>query len=278
MPLALIFSSYVAGSRVGGMAQALALTPFKIDPVVIPTTLFGRHPGWGAPGGGVVDPQSFKSVIEGVAANGLLALADVILTGYFASPEQVWTASEAIALARAEAKTPPKVIVDPVMGDADKGLYVRAEIAEAVARTLVPDADFLTPNLWELARLSGREVADTRSAIDAARSLGKPALVTSIEPAPDEIGVVYVDAERATGAFHRKLEAAPRGTGDLVAALFAARLVEGTDPHEAAVLAARGTAEAVETAAKWASPELPLVALGHRLVRPGASVRIETFA
>ena len=71
MPLALILSSYVAASRVGGMAQALALAPFKIDPVLIPTTLYGRHPGWGPPGGAAVDPATFKSMIEGVAANGL---------------------------------------------------------------------------------------------------------------------------------------------------------------------------------------------------------------
>ena len=45
MPLALIMSSHVAGSRVGGSAQALALAQFKIDPVVVPTVLYGRHPG-----------------------------------------------------------------------------------------------------------------------------------------------------------------------------------------------------------------------------------------
>ena len=40
----------LASSRVGGMVQALSLAPFKIDPVLIPTVLFGRHPGLGAPG------------------------------------------------------------------------------------------------------------------------------------------------------------------------------------------------------------------------------------
>ena len=51
MPLALILSSHVAGSRVGGSAQAAALVQFKVDSFVVPTVLYGRHPGWGAPGG-----------------------------------------------------------------------------------------------------------------------------------------------------------------------------------------------------------------------------------
>ncbi len=278
MPLALILSSYVAGSRVGGMAQALALAPFKIDPVVAPTTLFGRHPGWGPPGGASVDAATFKGVLEGIAANALLALADVILTGYFASPEQVWTASETIALARATAKRPPRVIVDPVMGDTDTGLYVKPEVADALIHTLVPDADILTPNLWELARLTGRDVHDAKSAVAAARAFGKPMLVTSVPGGVDEIGALYVDATQASLALHRRLDSVPRGTGDLIAALFAAQLVEGASPVEAASRAVAGTAEAAEAAVEWRAPELPLVALGQRLMHPTASVHIETLS
>jgi len=49
MPLALILSSHVAGSQVGATAQAAALAPFAIDAMVVPTVLFGRHPGWARP-------------------------------------------------------------------------------------------------------------------------------------------------------------------------------------------------------------------------------------
>jgi pyridoxine kinase len=257
------------------MAQAFALAPFKIDPVVVPTTLFGRHPGWGPPGGASVEAATFKGVIEGVAANGLLALADVILTGYFATPEQVWTASETIALARATTKTLPHVIVDPVMGDADKGLYVKPEVADAIMHTLVPDADVLTPNLWELGRLTGREIHSAQDAVAAVRAFGKPMLVTSVPGGDDEIGALYVDADQASLALHRRLDGVPRGTGDLIAALFAAHLVEGLAPVDAAARAVAGTAEAAEAAVEWRAPELPLVALGERLMRPRASVHIE---
>ena len=94
--MALIMSSHVAGSRVGGSAQALALTQFKIDPVVIPTVLYGRHPGWGAPGGAQVPIEAFEGMLDGVEANGLFGLCDLVLTGYFASVEQVRAAARAI--------------------------------------------------------------------------------------------------------------------------------------------------------------------------------------
>src|SRR5690348_3888755 len=93
MKRALVISSHVAASRVGGSAQALALAAIGIDPVVVPTVLFGRHPGWGKPGGGPVPRETFEGMLEGVAAQGLTF--DLVLTGYFASTEQVRLAARA---------------------------------------------------------------------------------------------------------------------------------------------------------------------------------------
>ncbi len=283
MPMALILSSYVAASRVGGLVQAFALAPFKIDPVLVPTVLFGRHPGWGAPGGSAVDPETFRSVLDGAAANGALAMADVILTGYFASADQVWIAAEAIDRARAqnrdgEGVRPLRVIVDPIMGDDDKGLYVSDAVADAIALDLVPRADVVTPNLWELERLTGEKPTDARSALRIARSLERPALVTSVPGGPEEIGALYVDRRTSMLAVHRRLAKVPRGTGDLITALFAAALIEGRLPHDALFRAVQGVAETAEAAQEWMAHELPVVALRERLVRPTAQVRIETLS
>ena len=73
MATALILSSHVASSRVGGSVQALALAQFKIDPVLAPTVLYGRHPGWGAPGGAATSIEAFEGMIDGIEANGILA-------------------------------------------------------------------------------------------------------------------------------------------------------------------------------------------------------------
>src|SRR5579875_1802914 len=209
MPSVAIFSSYVAASRVGGLIQALALNSLGIEARLIPSVIFGRHPGFGAPGGGGVGMQTYRGVLEGAEAQGLLA-ADLILTGYFALPEQVEAAAAAIDRARAGA-VKPIVLVDPIMGDEDKGLYVREEVAAAITEHLVPRADVLAPNLWELERLTGHAARDAEGAMKAAKSLKKPVLVSSVPCGPDQVGVLYVNGGAAWLACHARVVEVPKG-------------------------------------------------------------------
>jgi pyridoxine kinase len=279
MPLALILSSYVAASRIGGGAQQYALAPFGIDPVLIPTVMLGANPAKGGRGA-ATDPELFRNLIDGVEGQGLLGLVDVVITGHFSLPEQVAMACEVIAKVGAADRSgafaaQPIVVVDPVLGDAPKGLYVKPAVAEAVARDLVPLADWITPNLWELSFLSGRELGDAPSVVEAVRSLGRPALVTSVPVGEGEIALACCAPLAADLFIHPRVAQAPNGTGDLVTAIFAAGLVRGEAPAVAAERAARAVAEALDAAKAWNAPDLPLVALGERLVRPSAPVRIE---
>jgi pyridoxine kinase len=270
MPLVLVIGSHVAGSRVGGtvVSLALALSPAEVDPMHVPTTLLGRHPGWGAPGGGAVAASIMEGMLEGIAANGLFGLLDGVITDYFAAPEQVAVAADAIRAIKAE-RPEALVLVDPVMGDEGR-LYVSEAVAGTIADQLVPLAGLLTPNLTELARLTGQPLATTaQEAVAAARLLPCPALVTSV-PVPgraDQTGTLWVEpAEPASPPqrpallfAHERVEGAPRGTGDLLAAALMARLLEGLDGPLAAAHATATVAEVVRNAAAWRAPELPVV-------------------
>ena len=284
MPLALILSSFVAASRVGGMPQALALAPFKVDPVLVPTVLFGRRPGQGAaPGGGAVPPEMFAGVLEGVEGQGVFGLADLAITGYFASAEQVEIAADVLGRARRAPRQGaygPRltVVVDPIMGDEPEGLYVGEAVARAIAERLVPLGDVLTPNLWELRRLTGARPATLKQVAEAARSFGKPVLVTSVPMEGDRIGGLYVGPRAAVAFAHRRVREAPHGTGDVVAAVFGAHLLEGVAPAAAAEQAIRAAAETVFAAEEWRAPELPIVALGERLRSPTAEVAVRRLA
>lgn len=282
MPLALILSSHVAGSQVGATAQAAALAPFAIDAMVVPTVLFGRHPGWGAPGGAATPIEIFEGMLEGIAANGLFGLTDLVITGYFASPAQVEAAARAIDAVRAAPRKgafapAPTVIVDPTMGDDGKGLYVAAETAEAIRQQLVPRADLVACNAWELQWLTGVEAREPVAALRAARQLGKPVLVSSVHRG-DEIGAVLATADEAWLALHAQIDKAPNGTGDLLTALHAAALVEGQTLSHGLARAVGGVAETVAAAKLWNAPELPIVAMGARLKQTSPSVRIERLA
>ena len=247
-PVVLILSSHVAAGGVGGGAQAAALARLGVETVLVPTVLFGRHPGFGAPGGGAVALETFEGMLAGIEANGTFGRVNAVIAGYFADAAQV--AAAAGVLDRIRAVNPKAwVIVDPIMGDRGAGLYVAEAVAEALGADLVPRADLVAPNAWELERLTGRVIADPASALAAGRSLGRPVLVSSVE-AGDAIGVVYADAEQAWLAAHARQGAAPKGTGDLLTALFAAAVLGGATPRQAletSVSAVAGIVAGAET-------------------------------
>jgi pyridoxine kinase len=274
VPLALVLSSFVAASRIGGAAQQYVLAAHGIDPVLTPTALYGRNPARGSEGD-PTHPDVFRRMLADIEADALFGMVDLVLTGHFALAEQVEIAADVLERVRAASPRRPIVVVDPIMGDAPAGLYVRPEVAKAVAERLVPLADWITPNTWELQRLSGRPVSDAREAVEACRRLGRDALVTSAPVDDGRIGVVCCAKGSAVLFSHKRAPSAPHGTGDLVAASFGAGLVEGLEPEAAAERAVRAVAQAVEAAGRWKAPELPIVALGDRMVRPTAEVIIE---
>ncbi len=189
--------------------------------------IFGRHPGHGAPGGAAVEPDVFEAVLGGVEAQGDFARLDAVITGHFSSAGQV--AIAAAAVARIKAASPAaRVVVDPIMGDAGRGLYVPGPVAEALAAELVPEAHVLAPNAWELARLSGLPVSDPASAVTAARAMGRAVLVSSVmaagadwrglrdggrslvrQPCAERVGAEG-HGRSADRGFHRRVGSGPR--------------------------------------------------------------------
>jgi pyridoxine kinase len=274
MPAALILSSFVAASRIGGGVQQYVLAAHRIDPILAPTILYGRSPALGG-AGEATTPDVLRRMLADIEADAVFGNLDLVIAGYFAQPAQVELAAEVLERVRAAARRPPIVVVDPIMGDAPKGLYVAPEVADAIASRLVPLADWITPNVWELERLAGGPIPDAPAAAAACRRLGRRALVTSVPARPDEIALLYVAPDEAVLFAHRRLPQVPNGTGDLVAASFGAGLVKGLAPVAAAERAARAAAEAVQATLEGDGRELPIVGLAERVANPRAAVRIE---
>ena len=90
----------------------------------------------------------------------------------------------------------------------------------------------------ELTRLTGKTLSNP---VAAARSLGRPVLVSSINLG-DEIGVIFADANQAWLAAHPRQATAPNGTGDRLTARFAAGLLQGQSPSQALLTATRSIA------------------------------------
>ena len=111
-------------------------------------------------------------------------------------------------------------------------MFVRPGIPEFMRDRVVPAADVITPNHFELDFLSGREtrtVSDVLDAVDAVRTDGpSTVLVTSVltDETPDgSVDVVAVSEDGAWSCRTPLLPITPNGCGDVTAAVFLAHLL-----------------------------------------------------
>ena len=249
----LAVSSHVAYGHVGLSAAVPVLQALGHEVLAVPTAVQSSHNGYPIVGGGPLSPAHLNSILAALADNGWLDTADAVLSGYLPHAEHVAVLAAHLSTLRAR-RPPPLVMCDPVIGDDPRGLYVPAPTAAAIRDQLLPLADILTPNRFELGWLARSDVADVRSAAAAAHRLGRPAVLATSVPAGDgRLANVLVHADRClvtTTARHREV---PSGTGDLLASLvlghrlagrgLADAMAHATAAVETAIAASLGTGE-----------------------------------
>ena len=273
MPV-LCLNSHVAYGYVGNDAAGFCLRRLGVEAWQIDTVALSNHPGYGACTGRVVPAADLRALVDGVSARGVLAETDALLSGYLGAAEQAAVVAHAAASLRA-ANPRALVIADPVMGDTDPGLYVGREVAEALAHEVVPHADVVTPNAFELGWLTGRAVTDRGSALAAARALVDtgPGLViaTSIPEGDESLGLLAVTATGAWALSVPRLSfpVAPNGAGDAIAGLIAAHLTRGAGPDQALAAAGNAIHRVLEATRDAGRRELALPAAQDALVEPG---------
>ena len=229
----LSIQSQVVYGHVGNSAAAFVLQRQGHAVWQVPTVLFSNHLGKPTFRGRDVPAEQARDLIEGLKELGYLDHVDMLLTGYLGTPDTARLAKELAGLIRAQN---PKAIFacDPVMGDDDE-LYVKPDLADAIAEELIQAADVLLPNVFELGRLTGRVVKDEASALDAARALQdqtgvKLVIATGVPTAaPDRIAAyaITADGKHRAEAARRKLRVS--GTGDTFSALFNGHYVTSRD-------------------------------------------------
>ncbi len=232
MARVLILSSWVAHGHVGLSAAAPALQAMGHGVTQLPTVQLSNHPGWPHAAGRRVPVDELSAMIDALEANGWLGAHDALLTGYLPSPDHV---DLAVSLAgRLRAAVPGlRLVVDPVLGDHPKGLYLDRAAAEALRDGLLPVADVLTPNLFELEWLCGRQAETLDAALVAAGALrertGAEVLLTSPPVSAGETGVLAVTGDGGTlyRAPRADGRAVPHGPGDVFSAMIASGLSPG---------------------------------------------------
>lgn len=270
-PVILSISSQVAYGHVGNAAVVPGLQALGCEVLAVPTVMLAHHPGHGPPKGRAVPAEEVAALVEGLDDVGALAQASGVLTGYLGLPETAAVAAD--ALARLRNHNPRALyLCDPVIGDGGR-VYVREGVEAAIRDRLLPLADAITPNHFELERLSGRAVTGEVEAVAAARALiargPRIVFVTSFrrDAAPAaSVETLAVTADGAWIAATPRLDKVPQGSGDLLAALLLGHLVLGLAVPNA--LARAVSAVQVVLAASAGLPEMRLVAERNRMLAP----------
>ena len=236
-PVVLSISSQVVYGPVGNSAAVPALQSLGVTAMALPTVLFSNHPGHGAPVRVPLAVDDLAALLDRVLAGGWMEGLAGVLTGYFTDAGQVEAVTEGLARIRQGAPQ-VRILCDPILGDDHTGLYVPVAVAEAIRDRLVPLADAIAPNRFELEWLSGRQVGDADAAVAAARSL-RPALTlaTSIAAAGGGLATMAITRDAIAKVETRRRASVPHGTGDLLSGLYLAHLVNGASPGDALVAA-----------------------------------------
>ena len=261
----LSIQSAVAHGHVGNSAAVFPLQRIGVEVVPVPTVNFSNHTGYGAWRGPLIPPQDVAEIILGVQERGVFPQIDAVLSGYQGG---VGIGDVIIdAVRRVKAANPSALYAcDPVMGNAKSGCFVAPEIPHLLRDRVVPVADIITPNQFELGFLTGTEPASIESTLasaDLARAMGPTTvLVTSVERPDRDKDVIEMLAVDAAGAWVVSTPYLPfkaNGSGDVTAALFTAHYVETRNAAVSLERTASSVFDLIETTYRSGERELQLV-------------------
>ena len=227
----LSIQSSVAYGHVGNSAAVFPLQRLGIEAWAVNTVHFSNHTGYGEWRGPLLSADELREVVLGVEERGAFDRVEAVLSGYQGAEEVGAVVLDTVA--RVKERNPAALYCcDPVMGDVGRGMFVRPGIPEFMRDRVVPAADVITPNHFELDFLSGRTsrtVAEVLGAVDEVRARGPATvLVTSVlsEETPEgSVDVVAVSEDSAWSCRTPLLPISPNGCGDVTAAVFLAHFL-----------------------------------------------------
>jgi pyridoxine kinase len=270
----LSIQSLVAYGHAGNSAALFPLQ--RLGKVVWPvmTVHFSNHTGYGDWRGPLLAADDIAEVIRGVEDRGALDRCEAVLSGYQGAEEVGAVILDAVAKVK---KANPSAIYccDPVMGDVGRGMFVRPGIPEFMRDQVVPAADAVTPNHFELDFLAGtesRSITDVLEAADRVRASGpSTVLVTSVivdDTPEDRLDLVAVSGDGAWRTRTPRLSISPPGAGDLTTAVFLANLLDGRDLPEVLARTTSSVFAVVEATDRAGEREMRIIQTQDRLADP----------
>lgn len=270
----LVISSHVVRGSVGNRAAVFALEALGHQVWALQTVTLPWHPGHGPSTRIVPDAKQFDAVIDDLCKSPWLPEIGGIISGYLGHRDQ---AKSVAKLVRAVKQASPDVryLCDPVIGDFG-GLYVPEETALSIRDELLPLADIITPNRFELSWLAGSDVQTNTDILSCIKRLGVGHVLTTSAFANDkeDTANLFFAGESCFLAEHKSFLASINGPGDLTSAILMSHMMAGDDASATLSHVTSSVYEILEQTIQAGGNELMLEQNISSLKTPKMSVQI----
>lgn len=224
----LSIQSCVSHGHVGNSAAVFPLQRIGVEVMPVHTVCFSNHTGYGAWRGPMLKGDDIREIVTGIEERGALAGVDAVLSGYQGGNDIGDAILEAVA--KVKQHSPEAIYAcDPVLGNAKSGCHVAPEVQDLIRDRVVPKADLITPNQFELGFVTGttpRDLDSTLASVDRVFEIGpRTVLVTSVELpelGEEKLSMIAATPEEAWLITTPRLPMKRNGSGDVTAALFTA--------------------------------------------------------
>lgn len=270
----LSIQSCVSYGHVGNSAAVFPMQRIGHEVMPVHTVVFSNHTGYGAWGGQLIGGDVIRDIVAGIDERGGLNDVELVLSGYQGGNDIGDAILDAVALVRQ--RNPQAIYAcDPVLGSATSGCFVAPEVQTLIRDRVVPSADLITPNQFELGFITGTDphtLEETLASVDLVRAVGPATvLVTSVfrpDREADTIEMLAVTGEGAWIVQTPKLAFKRNGSGDVAAALFASHFRGSGDAADALGKTAASVYELLHNTFEAEASELLLIESQEAYVSP----------
>ncbi|WP_391090799.1 pyridoxal kinase PdxY [Vibrio sp. NH-UV-68] len=233
----LSIQSHVVYGHAGNSSAVFPIQRMGLEAWPIHTVQYSNHTqyqqGWN---GQRFSADDIYTLINGLDNIGQLGNCDAVISGYLGSAQQCHAVADAVL--RVKEKNHSAIYVcDPVMGDPDKGCIVPQGVTDEIKTKLLPIADVIVPNQFELGALTGVKITSIYDVITACKQaieMGpKLILVKHLHSLAEGVFSALLATPKACYLVQRpelEFDKAPVGVGDLITSVFTACLVKGMSP------------------------------------------------
>jgi pyridoxine kinase len=282
----LSIQSHVVYGYAGNTAAVFPLQRLGREVWAINTVEFSNHTGYGAWRGKVLGAELAADLVTGLKERGVLNRCESVLSGYLGDASVAMAIVDAVKKVRE--KSPNALYAcDPVMGDVGRGFYVKPDIPDIFKKELIPLADIVTPNQFELDAITGlttQNLDDTLKAINILHEMGPSiVLVTSYKEKEGELSMIASDKKEIYKITTPELPLGKgvAGTGDMTSAVFLSRYLETGNLKKTLELCTASVFGVLEASLQTAdiksgAPiELKIIDTQQELVSPSHSFKAE---